>query len=119
MGSFGTLSFSTSLSKVTQNDDATRSNQIIGDFKKRKRKSRINNNDSNNNDSSNVEIMNEEDTDYNDLDLVYCDIKGKFQMKTLKQILKECKIGCYTIQFFIKRHFVESFKSLPSIYVVQ
>ena len=51
------------------------------------------------------------------MDLIYCDIKGKLQIKTLQKVLNECKVACYTIQFFIKRHFVETFKSLPTIYV--
>mmetsp|Transcript_27219 Transcript_27219/g.43059 ORF Transcript_27219/g.43059 Transcript_27219/m.43059 type:complete len:279 (-) Transcript_27219:50-886(-) len=101
--SFATLTFCTSLSKVSLSD--SRTNSIM--FSQRKTKN------TQNNDSSN-EAM---DTEFSDMDLVYCDMKGKLKLKALAELLKQSKVACYTLQFFIKRHFVETFKSLPTIYV--
>ncbi|ETO36294.1 hypothetical protein RFI_00768, partial [Reticulomyxa filosa] len=55
--------------------------------------------------------------DKNDMELSYCDIKGKVNMKSLQQLLLYSKSACLTTQFFIKKHFVQSFKALPTIYV--
>lgn len=112
--SFGTLSYSTSLSKVTPNINAKDTHLITGKFKRQRKKSK-----SENNDSSNIDSGKMNDNEVNDMDLIYTDIKGKFNMKMLKEILKECKVACYTLQFFIKRHFVQMMINLPSIYVQQ
>jgi len=57
--------------------------------------------------------------DKSDMELIFCDIKGKMNMKLLQHLLQCSKSACFTTQFFIKKHFVESFKALPTIYVAK
>ena len=113
-----TLSFATSLRKVTASTADSSGNVLVGDYKKRKRKSRVKQRQPQPQPQEEEEAAAEaEAEDYSDMDLLYCDLKGRVQMDTLKRVLRECKVACYTIQFFIKRHFVQSFKALPTIYV--
>merc|ERR1719203_1820570 len=55
--------------------------------------------------------------DYNDMDLIFSDIKGRMPMETLREVLHHSKICSYTLQFFIKQHFVRGFKAAPTFYV--
>ena len=105
---FGTLSYSTSLAKVTPYVSAKDTDLITGKSRRRRRKS---------DGSSNVESGKINENEVSDMDLIYSDIKGNFNMEMLKVMLRECKVACYTLQFFIKRHFVQSMINLPSIYV--
>ena len=73
----------------------------------------------NNNNSNESESKNDSDNrlSQSNMDLIYCDMKGKMSMKTLSKILEKSQFACYTMQFFIKKHFVEAFKAMPTIYV--
>ena len=71
----------------------------------------MDNNDSNRNETNNDRLSK------SNMDLIYCDTKGKMNMQTLSKLLEKSQVACYTMQFFIKKHFVEAFKALPTIYV--
>merc|ERR1712154_252827 len=110
VSAFGTLSFATSLSKVMKTKSDADGVQVINDSR-RVRKS------FNDAAKGKKEKRNGDEDDYNDMDLIFSDINGRMHLDTLKEVLHQSKICSYTLQFFIKQHFVRGFKAAPTFYV--
>jgi len=118
ISAFGTLSFATSLSKVIKTGIDGDGVPTINRSNKKKLKSMIASHESANLEGGRKKGNDDEAShDWNDMDLVFSDIKGRLKMDTLKEVLHQSKICSYTLQFFIKQHFVRGFKAAPTFYV--
>merc|ERR1712083_1262451 len=114
---FETLSFATSLSKVKKTGVDVDGVQAINDTTKRERK--LMKSIMKSAESANLENGQQKRgaQDYNDMDLIFSDIKGRMQMDTLREVLHHSKICSYTLQYFIKQHFVRGFRADNTFYV--